>query len=69
MGEKQNNVSQARIAIEQFKIVDDEGQTHVYKGNANEEIEATDKRAIHHIVQNEKTKEQDFNSIFEESFI
>lgn len=69
MGEKQNNVSEARIAIEKFKIKDHEGNTHTYIGNVHEEIEATAKRAKHHIETKENNNVDNFNSIFEESFM
>lgn len=68
MGEKQNNVSEARIAIEKFKIKDHEGKTHIYTGNIHEEIEAIDKRANHQVITNEPNV-NDFNSVFEETFI
>lgn len=38
MGEKQNNVSEARIAIEKFKIKDHEGKTHIYTGNIHDKL-------------------------------
>lgn len=68
MGEKQNNVSEARIAIEKFKIKGNDGKTHIYTGNIHEEIEAIDKRANHQVVTNEPNV-NDFNSVFEETFI
>ncbi|PNN29653.1 hypothetical protein AL503_002400 [Staphylococcus haemolyticus] len=68
MGDKQNNVSDARIVVEKFKMKDQEGKIHLYTGNMQSEIDALDKNAEHHII-NDDTNVKDFNSIFEQSYI
>lgn len=66
MGEKQNNVSEARIAIKSYKIKDNEGNDHMYTGNVAEEIEAIDARASHEMIER-NDKIDDYYSIFENS--
>lgn len=68
MGDKQNNVSDARIVVEKFKMKDQEGKIHLYTGNMQSEIDALDKNAEHRII-NDDTNVKDFNSIFEQSYI
>ncbi|HDJ2913344.1 TPA: ATP-dependent Clp protease ATP-binding subunit [Staphylococcus aureus] len=64
MGEKQNNVSEARIAIKRFEIKDEDGNTHIYSGDVSEEIEAIDDGANHEIIKKD-VKKDDYYTIFE----
>ncbi|HGO2647828.1 TPA: AAA family ATPase [Staphylococcus aureus] len=64
MGEKQNNISEARIAIKKFEIKDDDGNTHIYSGDVSEEIEAIDDAANHEIIRRD-VKKGDYYTIFE----
>ncbi|MDQ7134571.1 AAA family ATPase [Staphylococcus aureus] len=64
LGDKQNNITEARVAIKAYKIKDSEGNIHVYSGNIDDEVEATDSQANHNV---EFDTQKEYNAVFNES--